>query len=149
MIHATLHQDDRSPRYANYKSESDNGHRPTRANIHTVLQEGEVQQLRQIIHFKLQSWTKLLGQICTCHSLHTRDTKNRMRFKIHEPSPSPLPTYNVEKIYPPFFLSFNIVLGVGGGNCNGVLRYSSASLSIWSNHRLFRVLHDCPKVFCP
>ena len=100
-------------------------------------------------HFDLQSWTKFLGQICTCGSIHTRNTNSRTRFKIHEPSPSPHPTYNVEKIHPPFFLSFNIVLGGEGGNCNGVLRYNSAFYGMWSNNRLFRVLRDCPKVFCP
>ena len=33
---------------------------------------------------------------------------------------------NVKNMYPQLFLTFNIVLGGGGGNCNGVLKYSSA-----------------------
>ena len=65
----------------------------------------------------LQSWTKVLGQMCTCGSLQTRKTKSRATFNQHEPNPSPHPTYNVENTYPQLFLTFNIVLGGGGGNC--------------------------------
>ena len=86
---------------------------------------------------KLQSWTKVLGQMCTCGSLQTRKRKSRKRFNLHVPNPSPHPTYNVENMYLQFFLTFNIVLGGGGGNCNRVLKYSNAfrsSAQIFHNY---------------
>ena len=85
----------------------------------------------------LQSWTKVLGQMCTCGSLQTRETKSRATFNQHEPNPSPHPTYNVENTYPQLFLTFNIVLGGGGGNCNVVLKYGNAfrrSAQIFDNY---------------
>ena len=51
--------------------------------------------------------------------------------------PLPHPTYNVENTYPQLFLTFNIVLGGGGGNCNVVLKYGNAfrrSAQIFDNY---------------
>ena len=44
----------------------------------------------QYLH--LQSWTKVLGQMCTCGSLPTRETTSRATFNLHEPNPSPNPS---------------------------------------------------------
>ena len=85
----------------------------------------------------LQSWTKLLGQMCTCGSLPTRETTSRATFNLHEPNPSPHPSYNVENTHPQLFLTLNIVLGGGGGNCNVVLKYGNAfrsSAQIFDNY---------------
>ena len=75
--------------------------------------------------------------MCTCGSLQTRETKSRATFNQHERNPSPHPTYNVENTYPQLFLTFNIVLGGGGGNCNIVLKYGNAfrrSAQIFDNY---------------
>ena len=75
--------------------------------------------------------------MCTCGSLQTRETKSCATFNQHEPNPSPHPTYNVENTYPQLFLTFNIVLGGGGGNCNVVLKYGNAfrrSAQIFNNY---------------
>ena len=75
--------------------------------------------------------------MCTCGSLQTRETKSCATFNQHEPNPSPHPTYNVENTYPQLFLTFNIVLGGGGGNCNVVLKYGNAfrrSAQIFDNY---------------
>ena len=85
----------------------------------------------------LQSWTKVLGQMCTCGSLQTRETKSRATFNLHELNPSPHPSYNVESTDPQLFLTFNIVLGGGGGNCNVDLKYGNAfrrSAQIFDNY---------------
>ena len=85
----------------------------------------------------------------TCGSLQTRETKSRATFNQHEPNPSPHPTYNVENTYPQLFLTFNIVLGGGGGNCNVVLKYGNAfrrSAQIFDNYGFFITV---PRYFCP
>ena len=68
-----------------------------------------------LVSKELQSWTTLLGQMCTCSSLQTRETKSRARFNLHVPNPLTPPTM-LNNVYPQFFLTFNVVLGVGGGN---------------------------------
>ena len=68
---------------------------------------------------------------------NTRNKESRDRFNQREPNPSPHPTYNVENTYPQLFLTFNIVLGGGGGNCNVVLKYGNAfrrSAQIFDNY---------------
>ena len=75
--------------------------------------------------------------MCTCGSLQTRETTSRATFNLHEPNPSPHPSYNVENTYPQLFLTLNIVLGGGGGNCNVVLKYGNAfrrSAQIFDNY---------------
>lgn len=63
--------------------------------------------------------------MCTSGFLQTCKTNDHARFNLHMPNPSPHPTYNVENMYLNFFLTFNIVLGGGGGNCYRVI-YSNA-----------------------
>ena len=75
--------------------------------------------------------------MCTCGSLQTRETKSRATFNLHEPNPSPHPTYNVENMYPQLFLTVNIVFGGGGGDCNVALKYGNAfrrSAQIFDNY---------------
>ena len=50
-------------------------------------------------------------------------TKIRTRFKLHVACPCPHPIYNVDNTSPQFLLTFNIVLGGGGGTCNRLLKY--------------------------
>ena len=48
--------------------------------------------------------------MCTCGSLPTRETTSRATFNLHEPNPSPHPSYNVENTYPQLFLTLNIAI---------------------------------------
>ena len=63
----------------------------------------------QIIY--LQSWTKVLGQICTFGHKSDAITSS----PVLPRSSTPLPSYNVENYYLQFLMIFNIVLGGGGG----------------------------------
>ena len=77
--------------------------------------------------------------MCTCSSLQTRETTSRATFNLHESNPSPHPSNNVENTYPQLFLTLNIVLGGGGGNCNVVLKYGNAfrrSAQIFDNYEV-------------
>jgi len=63
----------------------------------------------------LQLWTNVLGQIETfCALSHTQNNQSRATETILT-LPLPPPFYSVAHVYLPFFLSFNFVLGGGGG----------------------------------
>ena len=83
-------------------------------NVDEKMSTPITQQKRQTFSsdLKLQSWTKVLGQIYICGAFHTRQTNSST---LAQPLPPPPPPYNVGHVYTLFHQSFNIVLGGGGG----------------------------------
>ena len=61
--------------------------------------------------------------------------------------PLPPPHLQCWKHVPAFFLTFSIVLGGGGRNCNRVLKYSSAFRSKCSNHQEYEFCMTVPRHF--
>ena len=84
--------------------------------------------MNSISNSKLQSWTKVLGQICTFG--HTSDAITSS--PVLPRSSIPLPPYNVENYYLQFLMIFNIVLG-GRGEEKRVFKRKASLLSNFSS----------------
>ena len=64
--------------------------------------------------WRLQLWTKVLGQIETFRALSHTQNKQSRATKTIPAFPLPPPLYSVGQ-YPPFFLEFQLCIGRGRG----------------------------------
>ena len=77
------------------------------------------------------------------HLIKTRYLINYESPQIpHIYSPLPTPLYSVGHVYPPFFWSFNFVLGGGGGNFHIFQRIAQRFKTSGEKQRKFIALHQ-------
>ena len=97
----------------------------------------------------LQLWTQVLGQIETSRTvLHTENKQSRATETILA-LPLPPPSYSVGHVYWPFFVSFDFVLGGGGGRLKHFSEDSKDFKTSGEKQRKLIALHHCPKDFYP